>query len=163
MRKTVLIAGIIALLLPLSATAKPLISVSITAEKEITVTENGNKVKKKVPADKIDVDDVIFYTVNYVNSGDEPATNAVLNDPVPQGTSYLPGSAYGEGADITFSINHGKGFKKPALLTYEIKNRDGVVEKRAASSEEYTDIRWTIAKIPAGARGKVGFQVRVKR
>lgn len=163
MRKTALITGIIALLLPLSAVAKPLISVSITAEKEVTVTEKGKKVKKMVTADKIDADDVIFYTVNYINSGNESATNAVLNDPIPQGTSYVPGSAYGEGAEITFSIDNGKGFKRPSLLTYEIKNRDGSVEKKAASSEEYTHIRWTIAKIPAGTRGKVGFQVRVKR
>jgi len=163
MRKIAVAIGLIAMLLPLSATAKPLISVSITAEKEVTVSENGKKIMKKVPASNIDAGDVIFYTVNYVNSGDEPATNAVLDDPIPQGTSYIPGSAYGEGADIIFSIDHGKGFKKPSLLTYQIKSRDGSVEKRTASSEEYTNIRWTIATIPAGARGKVGFQVRVKR
>jgi uncharacterized repeat protein (TIGR01451 family) len=163
MKKTIFIISFIALLAPLTAFAKPQISVSITAEKEQTVTENGSKVTKKVPATSIDAGDVIFYTINYVNSGNEAATNAVLDDPIPQGTSYIPASAYGDGSDVSFSINHGKGFKKPSLLTYEVKKSDGSVEKRATSSEEYTNIRWTIARIPAGARGKVGFQVKVKR
>lgn len=163
MKTKILLTCFTLLCLPYLAFAKPQISVSITAEKEIAVTENGRKVARKAPATSIDAGDVIFYTVSYVNSGDEPATGAVLNDPIPQGTSYIPGSAYGEGADITFSIDHGKKFKKPSLLTYEIKHKDGTIEKRAASSEEYTDIRWTIATIPAGAKGKVGFQVRVKK
>ena len=163
MKKILLIIGVVSLLLPLTALAKPLVSVSITAEKEVATTDKGKTVKKMVPADRIEAGDIIFYKINYVNSGDEPATDAVLNDPIPQGTSYLPGTAYGEGAEITFSIDSGKSFKKPSLLTYEIKHKDGTVEKKAASSEEYTNIRWLISRIPAGSRGTVGFQVRVKR
>jgi len=163
MKKIAQLVVVVSLLLPLTAIAKPLVSVSITAEKEITVTEKGKTVKKMIPADKIEAGDIIFYKINYVNSGDEPATDAVLNDPIPQGTSYLPGTAYGEAADVTFSIDGGKSFKKPSLLTYEIKHKDGTVEKKAASSEEYTNIRWLISRVPAGSRGTVGFQVRVKR
>lgn len=151
------------LLLPAAAFAKPLVSVSITAEKEMTVVKNGQKSTKKVAATRIDPGDIIFYTMNYINSGDEAATGAVLDDPIPQGTVYLPGSAFGAGAEITFSIDGGKSFKKPSLLTYEVKSPNGSMEKRTASPEEYTHIRWVIDKIGAGAKGSVGFQVKIKR
>jgi uncharacterized repeat protein (TIGR01451 family) len=158
-----LIAILAVLLLPMAALAKPLVSVSITAEKEVTVVKSGQKVTKKVAATRIEPGDVIFYTLNYINSGDEAATSAVLDDPIPQGTVYLPGSALGAGAEITFSIDGGKSFKKPSLLIYEVKNPNGNMEKRTASPEEYTHIRWTISRIDAGAKGTVGFQVKIKR
>ena len=152
-----LLIALALLLLSVEVFAKSLVSISITAEKEVTV----NKVTKKIAATTINPGDVIFYTLNYINSGDDAATSVVLNDPIPAGTSYIPGTVYGEGAEIIFSVD-GKTFNKPSLLTYEIKKRDGSFEKRAASPEEYTHVRWVMTKIAAGARGNVGFQVRIK-
>jgi uncharacterized repeat protein (TIGR01451 family) len=164
MRKQVSLIAILALLLlPMGAIAKPLVSVSITAEKEVTVVKSGQKTTKKIAATRIDPGDIVIYTVNYINSGDEAATNAILDDPIPQGTVYLPGSAFGDGAEITFSIDSGKIYKKPSLLVYEVKNQNGSIEKRTASPEEYTHIRWIISRIDAGAKGTVGFQVRIKK
>jgi uncharacterized repeat protein (TIGR01451 family) len=164
MRKQVSLLAILAvLLLPMGAIAKPLVSVSITAEKEVTVVKSGQKTTKKIAATKIEPGDVIFYTLNYINSGSEAATSVVLDDPIPLGTVYLPGSAFGDGAEITFSIDNGKSFKKPSLLVYELKSANGQKEKRTASPEEYTHVRWVIGKIDAGAKGTVGFQVRIKR
>jgi uncharacterized repeat protein (TIGR01451 family) len=145
------------LMLSAEVFAKPLISVSMKAEKEVIV----NKEKKMIAADKVNSGDVIFYTLSYVNSGNEAATNAVLDDPIPKGTVYLDGSAYGKDADITFSIDGGKTFKKPSLLTYEFKT-NGKTEKRIASPEQYSNIRWTISVVPAHGSGQVGFQVKVK-
>jgi uncharacterized repeat protein (TIGR01451 family) len=164
MRKHVSVMVILAaLFLSTTAFARPLVSVSITAEKEVTVKKNGMKVTKKVSANNIDPGDVVFYTLNYINSGDAAATNAVLDDPIPQGTVYLPGSAFGAGAEITFSIDGGKTFTKPPLLTYEITLPNGKTEKRVASPDEYTHIRWVIGKIGAGVKGTVGFQVKIKK
>jgi uncharacterized repeat protein (TIGR01451 family) len=159
MRKYVLLLiALGSLLLSAEVFAKSLVSISMKAEKEVTV----NKVKKMVAANAVDPGDVIFYTLSYVNSGDEAATNAVMDDPIPKGTVYLAGSAFGKDAEITFSIDGGKTFKKPSLLTYDIKNRDGSLEKRTASPEQYTHIRWTVSVIPARGSGQVGFQVRMK-
>jgi uncharacterized repeat protein (TIGR01451 family) len=158
-RLTIVLA---ALLLPLTASAKPLVSVSMKAEKDVVVVTKGEKTTKRVAAANINPGDVIFYTLNFVNSGDEAATNAVLDDPIPKGTVYLPGSAFGKDAEITFSIDGGNTFKKPSLLTYEVKLANGKTEKRSASPEEYTHIRWTVSTIPAGGSGQVGFQVRMK-
>ena len=158
-RVMIVLAG---LLLPMTVLAKPLVSVSIKAEKEQAVVVKGEKVTRRVSAANVDPGDVIFYTLNFVNSGDEAATSAVIDDPIPKGTFYLPGSAFGKDAEITFSIDNGKTFKKPSLLTYEVKLANGKTEKRSASPEEYTHIRWTVSVIPASGSGSVGFQVRMK-
>ncbi|MCX5848866.1 MAG: hypothetical protein NTW65_05410 [Deltaproteobacteria bacterium] len=153
----VLIAMIL-MLLSVEVFAKAMISISIKAEKEVTV----NKVTKRVDAKIINPGDVIFYTLNYVNSENEAATKAVLDDPIPKGTVYVTGSAFGQDAEISFSIDGGKTYKKQSLLTYDLKLPNGKIEKKSASPEEYTHIRWTISVIPAGGNGQVGFQVKVK-
>lgn len=158
MNKLISLSLALFLMLPVQAFAKAKVSISIKAEKEIVV----NKVAKKVEAKIINPGDVIFYTLNYVNAEKDAATDAVLEDPIPKGTTYITGSAYGKDAEITFSIDGGKTFKKPSLLTYEYKSANGKIEKRSASPEEYTHIRWTINTIPAHGSGRVGFQVRVK-
>jgi uncharacterized repeat protein (TIGR01451 family) len=150
------------LLLPLLVSAAPLLSVSILAEKEVASVIKGEKSSVRIPAAKINPGDVIFYTLNYENSGDEAAQNAVFDDPVPPGTVYLPGSAFGKNSEITFSIDKGATFKKPSLLTYEVRQPNGRIEKRSASPEDYTHIRWTVSTIPARGSGQAGFQVRMK-
>jgi len=157
MKKCIPLLAALALLLSVEVLAKPLVSISMKAEKEVIV----NKEKKMVTVDTINSGDVIFYTLSYVNSGDA-ATNAVLDDPIPKGTIYIDGTAFGKDADITFSIDGGKTYKKPSLLTYEVKLPNGKMERRIASPEKYTDIRWTISVVPAHGSGQVGFQVRVK-
>ncbi len=150
-----------ALLLPAAAFAQPKVAISIKAEKEVTVTAGGKKIKKKVEAKKFQPGEEIIYTITYNNSGSEAASDVVISDPIPEGTSYIPGSATEKG-DLNFSIDKGKSFKKPTLLTYEIKTKTGQVEKRVATAEEYTDIRWTIATVPAGGKDTVSFRVKVK-
>jgi uncharacterized repeat protein (TIGR01451 family) len=157
-KKYILLLILFTFLVSAQASAKALLAITIKAEKEVTL----NNVTKRVPAETIASGDVIIFTLNYVNSGDEAATNAVINDPIPKGTFYLAGSAFGNGADITFSIDGGKTFKKPSLLTYEIKHPDGKIEKRMVSPEKYTHIRWIIGVVPAKGSGEAGFQVRVK-
>ena len=150
------------LLIPAVALAKPQVSISIKAEKKVTVVENGQEVVKQIPAEEVLPGETLIYTLSYTNAGNEAATNVVINDPIPEGAAYVLESASGEGTDISFSIDGGKTFKKPSMLTYEVKLADGTKEKRVASPEEYTHIRWTIRKVRAGGSGQLGFQVRVK-
>jgi uncharacterized repeat protein (TIGR01451 family) len=151
-----------ALLLPLTVFAKSLVSVSMKAEKEVTVVTKGEKVTSRVAATNVNPGDVLFYTLNFMNSGDVEATDALFDDPIPMGTVYLPGSAFGNNAAITYSIDGGKTFNKPTLLTYKVKLPNGKTGKRSAYPEEYTHIRWTVSVIPPRSSGQVGFQVRMK-
>jgi uncharacterized repeat protein (TIGR01451 family) len=156
-----LAVALVLIALPLAAWAQPKITVTLTAEKETVVTENGKKVTKKVVAKDIFPGEEILYTLSYANSGSEAATDVVLSDPIPVGTAYIPGSASDTG-DLSFSIDQGKSYKKPALLSYEVTTGDGKKVKRVASPEEYTHIRWTIPSVAAGGKGSVSFKVKVK-
>ena len=150
------------LMLPLAAMAQPNVKISIKAKKEVTVVKDGKEQKKQITASKFAPGDIIIYTISYNNAGNVTATNAVIDDPVPEGTTYVTGSAAGAGTDITFSIDKGKTYQKPSYLLYEVKGAGGKNEKRVASPDEYTNIRWTVASIPAGGKGEVAFRVRVK-
>jgi uncharacterized repeat protein (TIGR01451 family) len=149
------------LVLPLAALAQPDVKISIKAKKEMTVVKDGKPQKRLVVASKFVPGDIIAYTISYNNAGNEPAINSVIDDPIPAGTVYLPGSATGAGSDITFSIDKGKNYLKPSYLFYETKGANGKTEKRVASPDDYTNIRWTIQSIPPGGKGEVTFQVKV--
>jgi uncharacterized repeat protein (TIGR01451 family) len=145
------------LLFALPAAAKPKIVIAIQQFKEVP----DGKATKLVPAQSASPGDVLEYQVAYKNEGDEPATNAVIEDPIPKGTTYLANSAQGEGSEITFSNDKGQTFAPAVKLTYEVKLPNGSVEKRTATPAEYTHVRWTVKQVPAGASGKVSFRVRV--
>jgi len=149
------------LTLPLAAWAQPKVAISIKAEKEVTVSVKGKNVKKKIMAKGFLPGEEIIYTLSYVNSGTEAAKDVLITDPIPAGTTFIPGSA-SDADKATFSINNGKSYSKPTLLTYEIKTPDGKIQKKVAAAEEYTDIRWTIPAVPPGGKGSVNFRVKVK-
>lgn len=157
-----IIAALVAFLaLPLAAWAQPKVGITITAEKEVVVVEKGKQVTKLVKTKDIQPDKKIVYTLSYSNTGDETATNVIISDPIPAGTVYIAGSATERGG-VTFSIDHGKSFDKSTLLTYEVTTATGKKEKRIAAPEDYTDIQWIIATVPAGGKGSVSFRVKVK-
>ncbi len=160
-RKSLMSILAAALLLPALALAAPQVELAITAEKEVTVTENGEQVVKRLPAAEAAPGETVIFTISYANTGDEAATNVVLNDPIPEGAAYVPGSATEKG-EVTFSIDGGETFKRPSLLTYETTNPDGSREKRTASPEQYTHVRWQLPEIPAGEEGEVSFRVQVR-
>jgi len=147
--------------IPHLALAKPLVNISVKAEMEVVVKSGDKKVTKRVPAKNVSPGKSVFYTFTYRNDGNEQATNVVIDNPIPAGATYLPGSAHGEG-DITFSIDHGKSYGKPALLTYEVRDEHGKTVKRVASPDEYTNIRWVIPAVEAGTQGTAGYQVIIK-
>lgn len=149
------------LLLAGTAWAAPKVEISITAEKDVVVEEGGQKVSKRVPAAEATPGETVIFTISFTNSGDEAATNVNIDDPIPAGTAYVVGSA-SEVGDVFFSIDGGQSYKQPSLLTYEITHPDGSREKKVASPEQYTHIRWRIPQIDAGAAGAVSFSVKVR-
>lgn len=149
-----------ALILPFSAWAAPEISLSVRAEIEKTVEEDGKQVVKRVEASKVEPGQEVIYVVSYSNTSDEGAFNVKLNNQIPQNTTYKPDSAWGNNAELQFSIDNGQSFKKPSLLIYEVDN-NGEKEERKASPDKYTNIRWIVKEIPGQSKGEVGFRVTV--
>ena len=160
-RITSAVGAVVLLALPLAAWAQPKVEISVKAEKEVMVSAKGKQVKKRIAAKGIQPGEELIYTLSYQNSGTELAKDVVISDPIPTGTAYIPGSASDAG-DVTFSIDKGKTYNKPTLLTYEVKGGDGKIQKRVAAPDDYTDIRWTIPSVPQGGKGQVTFRVKVK-
>lgn len=145
------------------AWAGPQVSINIDAAKEIVVYENGSLNTKKVPADTIEPGETLVYTLTYTNQGDESAKNVVLDNPVPEDTTYVAGSAAGNNTDVLFSIDNGKTYSVPSQLNYTVSLPSGKEEKRSVSPDRYTNIRWVMNNpIAPGTEGQVIYKVLVK-
>jgi len=149
----------LALLAVQPAQAANNVLLQLTAEEEITVTNaQGKEVRKRIAADAVEPGDVIVYTLHYHNQGKKAVEKLVLNDPIPQDTSYIANSAYGRNTVITFSLD-GKHFASAAKLMVTTKKG----KKRVAKLDEYRHVRWTFkSSLSAGKKGNVGFKARVK-
>jgi uncharacterized repeat protein (TIGR01451 family) len=155
--------SLLALMLSTLAFAAPQVGLEIIAEKDVVETnERGDDVVRRVVTADAAPGDILFYTLRYRNSGSEAARNVQIDNPVPEGTAFNAGSAWGDGADILFSIDGGNSYRKPVHLTYEITERSGEKRQLQAPPEQYNAVRWTVTDIPAGAEGSVGFSVTVQ-
>ena len=158
--KLILMISILALAVP--ALAKPALKINLKAEKEVIAKIDGKEVRKIVPAAEIFPGETIIYTLEVINSGDQPATNVKVNDPIPKETSLLIDTVFGEGAAVTFSIDGGNTYNKPTLLKYRIERSDGTFEDLVATPDQYSDIQWVLDIVPAGSSRTVGFKSLVK-
>jgi uncharacterized repeat protein (TIGR01451 family) len=143
------------------AWAKPRVEISISQAREVVEVKDGVRSVKLVPVQTASPGDVVQYTLSFANKGDEVARDAVIDDPVPQGTTFASAVAGLEGVALSYSADGGKTFAPADRLTREVRLATGAVEKRAVPPSEYTHLRWTIRQIPPGAGGAVSFQVRV--
>ena len=160
MKKSLLIvASLMAAVWVTPALAAGDVELKLSALEEITVVDKqGKKVVKHVKPDHIEPGDVVFYSITYHNKGKKAVEHIVINDPIPENTVYIAGSARGEGAEITFSVD-GKHFAPADKLM--VKGEDG--KMRPARSDEYHHVRWRLtASLGAGEQGSVSFKARVK-
>ncbi len=119
-------------------------------EKVITLRDAG--VSVVVPGD-----DVIFSTM-YSNKGTDTAENVSITNPIPQGMTYIEGSATGKAAVVIFSVD-GKNYMKPE----ELKIFDEEGKEQTARVSDYTHIRWVITGgIQPGASGTVRFRAKLE-
>jgi uncharacterized repeat protein (TIGR01451 family) len=144
------------------AWAGPQLVVTIQTSRELVEVVNGVTKKKMLPTKTAASGDVLQYTLSYTNKGNEAATNAVIDNPIPKGATYLANSAFGSNAEIVFSNDGGKTYAQAVKLTYEIKLPNGTTEKRVSTPSDYTNIRWTLKRVAPGEIGTVGFSVHVK-
>jgi uncharacterized repeat protein (TIGR01451 family) len=147
---------------PVYAGQEPKLELLTSASKEIRVKKDGRWVVEHVPADKPKIGDRVVYTVTYRNTGNSPAVDAVIVDPVPRGLEIVPESAGGKDAEVFFSIDSGKTFRKPPVMV-EMTKPGGTRALVPARPETYTHVKWIVKKpVPPGRSGQVSFAVTVK-
>jgi uncharacterized repeat protein (TIGR01451 family) len=155
--------AIVAVLL-LTATAgvyaadKSCVELKTSAETERDVVEQGQTVKRLVPAGKVVPGDEVIWTITATNVCQTATDNVVIANPVPEHMTYVANSAIGTGTDIAYSLD-GKEFDGATDL--QVRTDDGTL--RAARAFEYRAIRWTYKNAFApGATAFVRYRALVK-
>lgn len=140
------------------AADKACVELKTSAEAEREVVEQGQKVKRLVPAGKVVPGDEIVWTITATNVCKEATDNVVIANPVPEHMTYVANSAMGTGTDIAYSLD-GKEFKSAAEL--QARAADGT--SRAARADEYRAVRWAYKTTFApGATAFVRYRALVK-
>ncbi|MDH5633377.1 MAG: hypothetical protein OEZ10_10350 [Gammaproteobacteria bacterium] len=135
------------------------IEVRIEVKKIEVTTVYGEKKTKEVDVKTVLPGDELIYTIYFKNIDRVPVDNIEITDPIPKGTVYKQGSAFGAGTEITFSVDGGKTYAGPDDLN--VTGKDGAVRK--AQAADYTDIRWIFTpKLPPEKTGTAQFRVIVK-
>lgn len=136
------------------------IKVTSIAQMEVEVTgKNGKKTLQRAPVTKAVPGTEVIYTTTFENTIKKPAGNISINNPVPNDSEYVGGSAFGKDCEILFSVDGGKTFARAEKL--KIKSADG--KERTTLPREYTHIRWNyIKQLAPGKSGEVGFRAVVK-
>jgi uncharacterized repeat protein (TIGR01451 family) len=110
--------------------------------------------KRQAPKNVVPGDEVI-YEMTYTSSAKTAASNVVIDNPIPAQLSFLKI----EGTPATaVSIDGGKTFGQLADL--KVKLPDGTT--RPAQPSDVTSVRWVIATIAPGGKGKIAYHARVK-
>ena len=164
MTKKFLTALSLLLLVALSATAaeKKGIELKSTAEVDIIVKNDkgvNEVIRVEAASANIAPGDTVIFSTHYAYQGEKPATDVVINNPLPEHMLFLDGTAEGKGTRIEFSADQGKTF----AAANKLKTKDAEGKERPASATDYTHIRWTIeGALPSGAKGSVSFKAKVK-
>jgi len=135
------------------------IDLTMVARKEIvTIDSQGKKVVTLVEPITVIPGDMIVYTTHYHNKGSVAAESVAITNPIPKDTAYVDGSAVIDNATLSYSVDGGKKFDSPANLT--ITGSNG--QRRPATANDYSHIRWTLKSIAPEARGSVSFHAKVR-
>jgi len=161
MKKIVVAAGMAALLLASSVSAKEsAVTLSTKSYKEVLkVDASGAKKVVLEVAKKVVPGDTVVYKNSVINHTNKAVKDMVLNNAIPKHTEYIADSAKCEKeCDILFSVDGGKKFEKAENLM--IKSGD---KERLALPKEYTNVRWVLtAALDANSVTNVSFKTRLQ-
>lgn len=136
------------------------IEIKTVAEKEErVVAADGTEESKLVPVTTVVPGDEVVYTVTFTNVSQDTADNVTVVDPIPEQMTYVRGSVFGPGADITFSVDGGKNF----VVEDELRVATANGGERTAQPEDYTHIRWVMRNpLDPGKRGVARFRAALR-
>lgn len=105
--------------------------------------------------------EILTWTITSQNTGTAAAQDYATVGQIPQGTSFVQGSASAAGTTVTYSIDNGKTFV--ATPTIAERQADGTVKQVPAPVTMYTQVRYEWADpLAADARLTAAYKVRVR-
>ncbi len=135
-----------------SAAAGPLqITSSIMVEARSAAADGTTRVALVKPS-RVTPGDKVIFVLSYRNTGAQPLSNVVLDNPLPKAIAYRSANPGSPAPDVSVD---GKTFGQLASL--RVRSPDG--STRAASPNDVTSVRWRLASpIAAGSQGQFAFQ-----
>ena len=121
---------------------------------ETSVDDAGNTVTRLVEPGVIVPGDRLVFGTDYANNGAETVENFVITNAVPSAVR-LAGDA---DADLTVSVDGGQTWGALSALT--VTGDDG--SQRAARHDDVTHIRWTLASVAPGDKGRVEYPAIIR-
>ncbi len=106
--------------------------------------------------------DVFEYRLAFTNPLVEEVRDVVLQNPIPAGMMFVPGSAAADWPSVRleYSIDEGESWSESPEV--EVLLEDGSTERRPAPPEMYTNVRWTLQGVIApGAKIEAAYRTRV--
>ena len=137
----------------------------IRPEVKVNISAVVKRNEKYVAADKVEAvksGEVLIWRIDSVNEGNAAANNYQVVGRIPEGTSFVPGSAESANeAAVTYSIDNGKEFSAKPMI--EETQADGSVKKVPAPASTFTHLKFESSD-PLAVNGKLGstYRVRVK-
>lgn len=108
-----------------------------------------------VPAKRAVPGDRVVFVLAYRNTGAQPLSNIVFDNPVPQGVAYRAPLAGSPAPDLSVD---GRLYGALEQLTVAANGAT-----RAAAADDVTHVRWRLARpLAPGARGEFAFQAALK-
>lgn len=135
------------------------VTLTNTVFEVITITnQDGSKQDQWQEPDKLLPGERVGYQIEVNNKGNEPAADIVIENPIPEHTTYVQDSAKGLNTLIEFSVDNGKTFALPANLFMEKEGK-----RVQANAVDYTQVRWKLKQpLAAGASSTVQYIVKIK-
>lgn len=130
------------------------LAVQSLVEMETVTVVDGKKQVVRTPVTKAVPGSEIIFSVVFTNNSTKPASNVALVNPVPEGTTYVAGSAEAPGVTVTYSVDGGKVYGAPEKLVVKEQG-----ESRPAIAKDYTHIRWVFKDaLQPGKKGQASFR-----
>ncbi len=147
-----------------SADSAATMQVKVSVLQEVTRTgENGQAVVERKPVGLVTPGTILAYTLHATNNSGNAVFDARIEDPIPDGTTLLPGSVDVDGLTITASIDGGESWKTFPVFVAAGKDSAGQPVYEQASAASYTHLRWFLdGPLPPGATKEVSFKVQVR-
>ena len=118
---------------------------------------DGKPERKTVPATTVVPGTEVSYVIAYRNTGDKPADNVAITNPVPAALEYV--AVLGPAPANEVSVDGGKQFGP--LTSLSVTDADG--KSRPAQAADVTHVRWILSTaLQPGEGGTVSFKARLR-
>jgi len=157
-RKIIVSFSLLTLFLMAKSPVTDVILSKAVFEEQNSWDESGKHVRKMVPVKKVNKGTVLVYVNQLINKSSKIKKEVVVDNPIPQGTTYIRGTSSCEGVcSMLYSIDGGLTFKESQdlFVIYGTK-------KRQAKGSEYTHIKFVFLELPPMSKIRMAFKAVVK-